>query len=669
MNKVSNNEKNRANFLREEIARHDKLYYVDIKPEISDQEYDKLFRELRDLEEAFPELRTTSSPTHRVGNSLNGFVSVDHAVKMGSLDNTYDKGELDVFDARVKKVVGPVTYSVELKIDGAAISLWYEKGILTKALTRGDGQKGDDVTENVRTIRCIPLKLLGNNHPDFIEIRGEVYMLKSVWKNQNVQRTKDGKEPFANPRNAAAGSLKLLDPKDVASRHLSFFCHMLGKLDWSDEFRLHSNFILQAREWGLPVVRSKICKDIDEAWELIEGVNTRRSKLDYETDGMVVKVDNLGFQEQIGHTSRAPKFAMAYKYPAERAETTLLGIDIQVGKTGALTPVARLKPVYLAGSTISNASLHNQNQIDRLDVRVGDQVLVEKAAEIIPQVVDVLTDKRNGTEKKFRMPDNCPSCGTKSVKKDGEAVARCPNHECKSKVQSFIEYYVSRDCMDLDGIGGSMIEKLIDAKLIKDPADLYCLTKDQLLTIDGIKEKSAEKALASIESSKDRTLARLVASLAIPLTGRRLSDVLAEEIGSLKDLSEADVQRLEKIEKVGQEKARAIVDWFREPRNKVYIQKLADAGLCTKVKKAKKTVNNNFVEKSFVLTGTLERMTRNDASAMIKERGGKTSGSVSRKTDFVLAGENAGSKLENAKELGVTVIDEKEFENMLKGDE
>lgn len=657
----------RAATLRQEIARHDKLYYVDNRPEIGDRQYDALFRELVELEEQNPELRTPYSPTRRVGSSLDGFETAAHRQKMLSLDNTYSEEDLRDFDARVRKTVGTASYSVEPKIDGAAISLWYENGTLAKALTRGDGEKGDDVTQNVRTIRCVPLRLRGGRHPAFMEVRGEVYMRKSVWEEQNAKRAKAGKDAFANPRNAAAGTLKLLDPKEVSDRNLSFFCHMLGEAEWGGMRLLaHSEFILAAKEWGLPAVNSWVCRDMIEVWALIGAFGERKSKLDYETDGMVVKVDDFSLQASMGFTSRAPRFAIAYKYPAERAETTLLAIDIQVGKTGALTPVARLAPVRLAGSTVSNASLHNQDQIDRLDARIGDKVLVEKAAEIIPQVVAVLAHKRTGSETKFRIPDRCPECGTPVARNEEEAVVRCPNPTCWAKAQSFIEYFVSRDCMDLDGIGSSLIEKLIAANFVKDPSDLYSLKKEDLLTLDGVKDKTAQNALESIEQSKNRDLSRFVASLAIPLTGRRLSEVLAEEFGSLKEISEASLERLEKIEKIGKEKAKSIVEWFADPRNRDYVKRLESAGLCVRRARSEKISNPNFEGKVFVLTGTLDCMDREQASALIKERGGKTSGSVSRKTDFVLAGENAGSKLDKAKELGIKVICKADFEAMMR---
>lgn len=659
----------RLQTLRAEVAKHDRLYYVEAKPKISDRDYDKLYKELVELEAKHPELADPTSPTQRVGNSLGSFVAVKHKQKMLSLDNTYDEKELRDFDERVRKALGDkFTYSAELKIDGAASTLWYEKGVLVKALTRGDGEKGDDITANVRTIRAVPLRLQTDNPPDFVEIRGEIYMPRTEFARLNKEREEAGDDLLANPRNAAAGSLKQKDPREAAKRGLNFFCYGTGDMEGLDIDR-HSDFISLVKGWGVPVVRSRTCKDVKEVWKVIQAVKDQRHKLNYDTDGVVVKVDEFEFQAQMGTSSRSPKWGIAYKYEAERAETTLLKIDIQVGKTGVLAPVARLKPVHLAGSTIENATLFNQDNIDAKDIRIGDRVLIEKGGEIIPQVVEVLKAKRTGNEKKFKIPGQCPSCGSKASKKanaDGteSAAIYCPNQSCPAQAFERIRYFVSKKCMDMDGVGESLIEKLLEKGKIKNAADLYSLTEDDFLELDNVKEKSAKKYCKAISDSKARDLSRLITSLNIPSVGKTMGTTFADHFQTLKAFVNAKKPELEAIDGVGSSMAEAVVSYFKNEDNRNFVRALVKAGI--NMENKTKRIKNALIEgKTFVLTGTLSKFSRDEASDMIKQRGGKTSGSVSKNTDFVLAGEKAGSKLDKARSLNVKIIDEVEFEKML----
>lgn len=669
--------------LRRLIEKHNYLYYVLAKPEISDQEYDRLYRELVDLESNHPEFADDASPTRRVGSSLDSFVAVPHRQKMGSLDNTYSKDELFAFDARVKKALhGQPNYRAELKIDGAAISIWYEKGRFVKALTRGDGEKGDDVTTNIKTIRSLPLILLNPrnpiepdpNPPEFLEVRGEVYMKRSVFDALNEKRKMDGEEPFANPRNAAAGSLKQLDPKEASARMLDFFCHGIGEYVPSQNnplaIRAHSDLIEATKAWGIPTVSSKRFINIEQVWVAIEAIQGRRSQLGYDMDGVVVKVDDHDHQKRLGWTSKCPRWAIAYKYPAEKAETTLRGIDIQVGKTGALTPVARLEPVYLAGSTIENASLHNQDVIDKLGLMIGDHVLIEKGGEIIPQVVEVLVHKRTGHEKPFKMPSECPACGSKTERRttsDGRTSAAtfCSNASCPAQAFERIKYFASKNCMDIDGIGQSLIEKLIQAGKIKTPADLYFLSEQDFLDIGGYHEKSAKKFVQSITESKKQDLSRLITALNIPLVGKSTGELLAREFKTLKAFVNATKDQLEAVEGIGSAAAQSIVSFFRNVDNRNLVRRLVQAQVNMESMSVSAKKDPSFDGKTFVLTGTLSKYGRDQASEIIKQRGGKTSGSVSKNTDFVLAGENAGSKLDKAKKLGIKILTESEFEEMV----
>lgn len=679
----------RAAWLRAEIARHDRLYYVEQRPEIGDQEYDKLYRELADLEAAHPDLRTPDSPTQRVGNELKdgeSFETVPHKKLMLSLDNTYNEDEVRKFDERVKKLLEgrQPAYSVELKIDGAAVSLWYEDGRFTRGLTRGDGERGEDITRNLRTLRSIPLRLNlpeGQKPPKFIELRGEVYMPRSEFARLNKELEEQGEEGFVNPRNSASGSIKMKDPGEVAKRGLRIFIHTTGVFEGLDCAR-HSEFLKLAAAWGLPVVPGhEVREDIAGALEYIRHWEHKRGGFDFDTDGVVVKVDQLEMQEQLGTTSKSYRYGIAYKYQPEQVETVVEDIEVQVGKTGVLTPRARFKPVFASGTTVTYASLHNLSQIEEKDIHIGDHVIIEKAGEIIPQVVRVVKDKRTGKERAFKMPDECPVCkgkiehrGIERKDKDRTRVVKtswCVNPNCPARYRERVIYFASRGCMDIEDLGEKLVDKLIAEGKVKDPADLYDLTKDDLLKLERMGEKTADNLLKRLETSKQNDLARLLAALNMPHVGERNAELLSEHFGTLEALRAASAEELQHVPGVGPIMGKAVFDYFRDEREKKLVDRLVKAGLNTKSltaekRKAAAAAGGAFAGKTFVLTGTLKKFKREEAEQMIKDRGGKAAGSVSKKTDYVLAGEEAGSKLTKAQQLGVKVISEDDFEKMLK---
>lgn len=666
----------RAAWLRAEIARHERLYYVDNKPEISDQAFDQLHRELQDLEAQRPELRTADSPTQRVGSELQGgFKTFAHRRAMLSLENTYSPEEVREFDARVKRLLNgdQPEYCVELKIDGTAISLWYENGSFVRGLTRGDGVRGEDITQNLRTIRQIPLRLPGNEVPPFVELRGEAYLPRSEFSRLNREREEAGQDAFVNPRNAAAGTLKLLDPKIVASRRMRFFVHTPGT--WEGlSFERHSGFLDTALKWGLPVVPvRKVCKDVDEVLTYINEWDQKRSEFDFDTDGMVVKVDRLDHQTRLGTTAKSPRYAMAYKYKPEEVETEVLDIEVQVGKTGVITPVGRFKPVFVSGTTVTYASLHNQDEIDRKDIRVGDTVVIEKAGEIIPQVVRVMKEKRPASAQPFRLPEKCPVCQSPTSRREEEVALRCTNTRCPGRYRARIIYFASRACMNIEDLGEKRVDQLIAAGLLQSPADLYDLTLEKLLALERMGETSAQHLLDRLNASKQRDLTRLLAALNVPHVGTRSAELLAEHFETLEKLMTATAEEIEQVPGVGPIMARAVVDFFSDPQEKALVQRLIQSGLTTHRTRAARhkaatASGSAFAGKTFVLTGTLTKYTREQAEAAIKDRGGVCTGSISKKTDFVLAGEKAGSKLAKAQSLGVTVINEDAFERMIAGD-
>jgi len=654
--------------LRQEIRRHDHLYYVLNAPEIGDQEYDALFAELLRLEAAHPELVTADSPTQRVsGRPLDEFATVRHAVPMLSMDNTYSAEELQAFDERVRKQLDRADYDyvVELKIDGLAISLRYEEGMLVAGATRGDGEVGDDVTANIRTIKSIPLSLLnGDDVPRVLEVRGEVYMPTRSFVELNRMRAEAGEPAFANPRNAAAGSLKLLDARVTATRNLAFFAYAVGEVSQplaADHYHTLQRF----RTLGLPVdPHIRRAKDIDEVIEVCRSWSEKRFELDYQTDGMVVKVNRYDQRDILGTTGRAPRWCIAYKFPAERAETVVESIAVQVGKSGILTPVANLTAVRLSGTTVRRASLHNFDEMRRLDVRPGDTVVIEKAGEIIPQVVEVKKQRRPKGARPFEAPKKCPVCDSDVVKDEAGVYVRCPNPDCSGQLKERLRYFAGRGQMDIERLGASLIEQLVDGGLVDGFADLYRLQKEDLAALDRMADKSAQNVLDGIEASKRRPLWRFLAALGIRHVGGQSAQVLADHFGSLEALRNASLEELEAIDQIGPVMAESIHAYFREPRHRAIIAELVAAGVRPQAEAAKPRTGA-LAGKTVVVTGSLEHFTRQQAEQAIKDAGGKASGSVSKKTDFVLAGAEPGSKLDKARQLGVTVIDERQFMKML----
>jgi len=654
--------------LRNQIREHDYLYYVLNRPKISDRQYDELFAKLKSLEEANPELVTPDSPTQRVsGRPLEGFGTVRHAVPMLSIDNTYNDKELEAFDKRVEKQLGSKNYDyvIEPKIDGLAISLRYEHGRLVTAATRGDGRVGDDVTANVRTIKAVPLLLRGDGGvPDVLEVRGEVYMPSNSFVELNRLRPEAGEPVFANPRNAAAGSLKLLDARITAARNLSFFAYATGRLSepLADN---HYDSLQRFKKLGLPVNPNiKKAGDIGEVIDICLGWNEKRIKLDYQIDGMVIKVNNLEQREILGATGRAPRWCISYKFAAEQAETIVESIDVQVGKSGILTPVANLTPVQLAGTTVKRASLHNFDELKRLGVGQGDTVIIEKAGEIIPQLIEV-KKKATGDVPVFKIPKLCPVCGSKTKKDENGVYIRCANPDCVGQLKERLRYFAGRGQMDIEHLGPALIDRLIETGLVKNFADLYKLQKSDMIGLERMAEKSADNVIEAIEKSKTRPLWRLIAALGIRHIGGQSAQILAEYFGSLDALVSADCDELAAIDQIGPVMAKSVYDYFRNPVNMSVIEKLLAAGVTPERTVTKRS--DKMAGKTFVITGTLGKFTRQQAEQAVKQMGAKTSSSVSKNTDFVLAGENPGSKLDKARSLGVKIVDEKDFLEMLNG--
>jgi len=658
--------------LRTLIRRHDYLYYVLSRPEIGDREYDELFAELKRLEHEHPERVTPDSPTQRVsGQPLEGFATVRHAVPMLSVDNTYNADELKAFDERIRKQLGdmPYDYVVELKIDGLAVSLRYQDGLLVAGATRGDGEVGDDVTANIRTIRAIPLSLLdGDDVAGLLEVRGEVYMPNSSFTELNRMRSEAGEAAFANPRNAAAGSLKLLDARITATRNLSFFAYATGAVS-RPLAADHYQTLQRLKQLGMPVNPNiRKAKDIDQVIKICLGWSDKRFELDYQIDGMVVKVNRLDQREALGATGRAPRWCISYKFPAERAETVVESIAVQVGKTGILTPVANLEPVPLSGTTVSRASLHNFDEMRRLDVRCGDTVLVEKAGEIIPQVVEVRKELRLASVEPFPVPRRCPNCDTEVVKDEAGVYIRCPNPQCMGQLKERLRYFAGRGQMDIEHLGTSLVEQLVDRGLVENFADLYRLTREDLTALERMGDKSAQNVLDAIEGSKTRPLWRLVAALGIRHVGGQSAQILADHFGSLEALMDAGPDDLEAIDQIGPVMAESIYRYFRDARYRGVVDALRAAGVKPPPATPAKA-EGKLEGKTIVVTGALENFTRQQIKQAIQGAGGKASSSVSKKTDFVLAGKDPGSKLAKARALGVEVIDEEEFVRMVDREE
>jgi DNA ligase (NAD+) len=655
----------RARRLREEIERHNHLYYVLDRPEISDAEYDGLFRELEALEARHPALRTADSPTQRVGGApLAAFASVTHRVPMLSLANAFADGDVEAFDRRVREGLEAATveYAAEPKFDGLAVSLTYREGLLERGATRGDGTTGEDVTANLRTVRAIPLRLHGRGVPELVEVRGEVLMLRRDFEKLNDAQRARGEKEFANPRNAAAGSLRQLDPRITATRRLTFFAYGLGAVSGRLALKTHSAVLDFLEELRLPVTAERrVVSGVDGMLAYYRDIGAKRAQLPFDIDGVVYKVNDLAAQETLGYVSRAPRFAIAHKYPAEEASTEVLAIEVQVGRTGALTPVARLKPVFVGGVTVTNATLHNEDEVHRKDIRVGDTVVVRRAGDVIPEVVRSVPEKRPAHARTFHLPKQCPVCGSAVRRGEEEAVARCTaGLYCPAQRKQAILHFASRRAMDIEGLGEKLVDQLVDGELVKNPADLYRLDTVTLAGLERMGEKSAANLVAAIERSKEVPLARAVYALGIRNVGESTARDLAQHFGGLAELQAADVEALQSVPDVGPVVAQSIVEFFAEPHNRKVVADLLSRGL-RPAAPARRLAAGAFAGKTVVLTGTLESMSRDEAGRLIEAQGGRVSGSVSKKTDFVVVGADPGSKYDKARELGVATLDEAQF--------
>lgn len=656
--------KERVDYLISEINKHNYNYYVLDAPTISDYEFDQLIKELIELEGKYPDLLREDSPSQRVGGlASDSFASVTHAIPMLSLSNSFNDNDLLDFDKRIRAVLkDQVEYVVEYKIDGLSVSLEYENGLLVRGATRGDGFTGEDITNNLRTIRSIPLRL---NRPEDLIVRGEVFMKKHDFADLNRKRQKEGLPLFANPRNAAAGSLRQLDPKVTASRPLDIFIFNLQ--DIKGRFiGSHSDGLNMLAELGLKVNNLLIkTNSIQAVIDTCRQWNTKRYELDFDIDGLVIKVDSLEARSVLGNTSKSPRWATAFKFPAEQKLSRIEDIVIQVGRTGILTPTAILKPTLVAGSIISRASLHNEDYINSKDIRIGDTVVIQKAGDIIPELVEVVIEKRTGNEQSFSFPTQCPACGSKVMRIEGEAAVRCTDNSCPAQLKRLVEHFVSRNAMDIDGLGPAIITQLVDRGIIADAADLYYLELSDMLKLDRMGPKLASNILAAIENSKGRGLDRLLNALGIRLVGERASRILAERFIDLDRLIGASKDQLTAIDEIGDKMADSITAFFKEKDNLALIEKLRSAGLDFTYKTSGQAIDQVFSQMTFVLTGSLQKLKRDQAKAIIEERGGKVSGSVSKKTDYVLAGDKAGSKLDRAKELNIKIITEEDFMKMI----
>ena len=656
-------------WLKDELARLDHAYYVLDDPILPDSEYDQLYRELIALEQNHPDWITVDSPSQRVsGQANNLFSEVKHVVPMLSLNNALENDEAIAFDRRCREglEVTDIKYAAELKFDGLAISLRYENGILIQAATRGDGYSGEDVTANIRTIKAIPLKLKGSGFPEVMEVRGEVFMSHKDFNALNQQAIDKSEKTFANPRNAAAGSLRQLDPKITAQRTLSFYAYGIGQCQPQQLMpQSHSELLNTYQQWGLPVCQHRaIVKGIDGLISFYDKVSQLRDQLPYDIDGVVYKVNAREQQEDLGFVSRAPRFAIAHKFPAQEALTTVLGIDVQVGRTGAITPVARLAPVVVGGVTVTNATLHNEDEVRRKDIHIGDTVVVRRAGDVIPEVVSAILEKRPVAAASFVMPTHCPVCGSHIEKLEGEAIARCSGGLfCPAQRKQALLHFAHRRAMDIDGLGEKIVDQLVDLQIVRTPADLYQLGLMALANLERMGEKSAENLLAAIQKSRTNTLARFIFALGIRHVGESTAKDLAKYYGSIHALMDAKEEDLIQVNDVGPVVAKSLIGFLQESHNREVIEQLLSAGLVLEVEQSQ--INPALVGKTFVLTGTLPTMSRDQAKLLLENAGAKVAGSVSAKTSYVVAGEEAGSKLEKAEQLGVPVIDEAELLKLL----
>lgn len=648
--------------LREEIRKHEYQYYVLDEPLISDAQYDTLVQELLRMEKEYPELITPDSPTQRVGGQpAGGFPTVKHSSPLLSLDNAFSLAELREFDRRVNKA-GNISYMAELKIDGLSVALTYQDGILINAATRGDGIIGENVTTNVRTIRSIPLRL--RSPIPRLEVRGEIYMPKKEFVRLNSEREEREEKLFANPRNAAAGSLRQLDPKITARRSLAGFFYDIIYIE-GHAVENQAEELQYMKEQGLPVnPEARLCAGIDEVFDYCREFNERRHDLPYEIDGVVIKVNALQPRQALGYTSKSPRWAIAYKFPAEERETRLLAVELNVGRTGIIAPTAVMEPVSLAGTTVSRASMHNFNLVRDKDIRVGDIVLVHKAGDIIPEIIRPLAEKRDGTEVEITPPEHCPSCGSKAVRGEGEVAFRCENINCPARLKESLIFFASRDAMDIDGMGPAVIEQLATNGLVQNITDIYNLTEEQLANLERMGKKSAANLAAAIEASKSQPLHRLVTALGIRHIGAKSARILTSQFNSIEELGSATMESLTAIPEIGAIMAESVIQFFAEPSNLEMIARLKEVGVNTCADE-QQAVSQALAGKTFVLTGTLSTLTRSEAAARIESLGGKTAGSVSKKTDYVVAGEDPGSKYDRAMQLGLTILNEQEFLQLL----
>ncbi len=654
--------------LKKEIQRHNHLYYDLNRAEISDPEYDRLLKELDRLEKNHPELLTSDSPTQRVGGrAAQKATTIRHQVPMMSIDNTYSKEEVLAFDERVRKHLkeGSYQYELELKIDGVSLSLLYRNGHLEYAATRGDGQTGEDVTGNVKTIKDIPATLKDTKKaPAEMEVRGEVFLTRKNFLALNKERERQGEELFANPRNAAAGTLKLLDSTVVAKRGLCFMAHGAGACKGKG-FETQTELLKFFKNSGLPVnPDNELCKDLQDVFRACDKWQSEKDKLDYEIDGLVLKINRLEQQKLLGVTNKSPRWAIAYKFPAEKAKTRLVEISVQVGRTGVLTPVANLEPVFLAGTTVSRATLHNEDEIKRLELKIGDWVLIEKSGEIIPQIVEVLKGKRNGKEKNFSMPRQCPACGSAVVREEGEVASRCVNLGCEAQLKARLNHFASRKAMDIEGLGDALVEQLVDKKMVSDFTNIFSLKKEALAELERMGDKSADNLCVQIEISKKRELSRLLFGLGIRHVGVNAARLLAQEFGTMDALAKAGKEDFERIGAIGEVISESLLEFFGKKENLKILDRLEKLGVNMREPK-KEGVGGPLSGKAFVLTGTLKDFSREDAGQHIRDLGGRVASSVSKKTEAVIAGEAPGSKLDDAKKLGVKVLTEDDFKKLI----
>jgi len=653
--------------LCKEVWEHNRRYYVEHMPAISDEEFDFLLKEIERIEEKHPEWTLPDSPARRVGEELTeGFETVEHKVPMLSLQNTYSEEEVEDFIQRIERMSGVSNhrFCTELKMDGIAVTLIYEKGVFIRGMTRGDGKRGDDITVNLKTIRSLPLRIYGDV-PDLLEVRGEVFMPRSTFQKLNEEKEAEGAEPWANPRNAAAGSLKLLDPKLAAKRGLKIFFFGIAQQEpekVGSQFDAHRYL----NRLGFPTTPEvALSSNLEEIFQFAERIEKSRNTLPYEIDGIVIKLDRFQDQRRLGSTGKNPRWAIAYKFSAEKAKTKVLGIIVQVGRTGVLTPVAELKPVFLAGSTISRATLHNEDEVKRKDIRVGDTVVIEKGGDVIPKVDRVVEEERPEDAFRWEMPKQCPICGSEVVRPSKEVAVRCPNPSCQQQHLRKLIYFAGKSGMDIEHLGEKVVTQLFEKGLLKSPSDFFRLDEEKLSEVDGYKEKSVQNVLNSLEESKEVSLHRFIMALGIPHVGSGVAELIAAKAGDVERLLKMSKEELTAIEGIGEKVADAVTGFFQQKENRQEIQDLLLLGVKPKKRTVKTYTEHPFQGKTFVLTGTLSHYTRQSASSLIKERGGKVTGTVSKNTDYVVYGENPGSKKDKAEKLGVSLLSEKEFENSL----